>query len=249
MADTYSPWTPQQTLTFSSTGGYSFTCLAGDGAPTITDGFAQINVVARPRQKAYTQPAGYNPIVMTIPIRFEAAIVPSSPSTNAVAVERDIQILEGMAGRGKFVSSNQSVHTAEGDPPIVQVYGVSAKSPSNLIPKNLHGLSWVISGLEYDQNPVRNHTGNRRRQDVTVTLTEWVRPPATTSSTTKTVYSVYRTDVSLNTVAKIVRFHTSARTAAKYRKVVSFSRDHGAKYKSYNQHLKLGTAVYVPIDL
>lgn len=247
---TYSPWTPAQTITFSSSGGYKFTCLAGDGAPTITDGFAQIDVVARPRRKAYTQLAGYNPMVLTVPLRFDATITPANPIRDAVALERDIQYLEGMAGRGKYVSTDQTIQAGAGNPPTVKVFGIHASHSTNLIPKNVHGITWVISGIDYDENPTRNATGNRRRQDVTVTLTEWVAPAIVkTANKSGPVYTVYKTDTALNTVAKIVRAHTAARSTSQFRRALSFSRAHGATYKSYNQHLKIGTKVYIPFDL
>lgn len=246
----YVPWTPRQTYLFVSSGGYSFSVLAGEGAPTIKGGFSKIQVLDRPRRKGFTMPIGYDPISMDIPIQFESTV--NFPQVNGAYeprdIERDIMILEGMAGRGGSVSVDGSIDAAVGDPPIVHVYGNQPKKQSNLIPPNVQNLEWVISNLTYDPNPMRNPDGNRMRQAITVTLSEWVRAPSSIRQK-KSTYTVYRTTLAVDTVAKVVRKFTGKHTHDAYRDVLTFSRQHGAKYRSYTQKLAAGTAVYVPRDL
>lgn len=246
----YSPWTADQTLLFQSTGGYSFTVLAGSGAPTITGGFAKIQNIDRSRRKGYTQSIGFDPITMDVPILFDCTVRANAPSGAyaPVDLERDIQILEGMAGRGSLVSADQSIHAAVGDPPVVQIFANTQANQSNLIPKNVQGLEWLITGISYDSNPLRHRDSNRMSQAATVTLCEYVRPPIRTRSAAAP-FVIYRSTLTLDTVEKVVHHYTTHRTAKAYRRVLSYSRTHGAKYKSYHQKLKAGTAVYVPRDL
>ena len=246
----YVPWTPQQSYLFVSSGGYSFTVLAGAGAPTIKGGFAKIQVIDRPRRVGFTMPVGYDPISMDVPIQFECSVVANQPADaySPADIERDIQILEGMAGRGGSVSVDGSIVSAVGDPPTLRIYSNQPDNQSNLIPPNVQNLQWVISSLTYDTNPVRGPGGDRRRQMVTVTLSQWIAPPSAIRVGTSTYQVVYST-LAVDTVAKIVRKYTSKHDAASYRTVISFSRSHGATYRSYTQKLPAGTAVYIPRDL
>ncbi len=246
----YEPWSSLQTYLFQSTGGTSFTVLAGVGAPTITGGFANISNIGRPRRKGYTQATGYDPITMDVPVRFEASVTLGVPvgSYLPADVEDDIMLLEGMAGRGKRVSTNGLFHAALGDPPRVQVYANTQAYPSNLIPPNVHGLLWYIVDLTYDPNPLRSRAGNRKQQDVVVHLSEVVNPP-TRSGPKLVPYVLYRSTLSLDTVQRVVAHFTRHRSATAYRRVLAYSREHGARYKSYTQRLKPGTAVYIPRDL
>lgn len=191
----YSPQTTQQLLLFvgsltnvAQVATFSFWVLAGSGAPTITAGFVKLNVIDRPQRKGFTVPAGYDPITLSVPIQFESWVT-QPPGTSMYprfsvggntpgTIEFDIQKLEWMAGRGKLYASlpdRQVGAPATGDPPLVTVRSIDSTGvESNLIPPNLHGLEWIISGIQYDGDPLRDRNGNRRRQAAVVTLTEFI---------------------------------------------------------------------------
>lgn len=256
---TYVPWTPQQTYVFTSSGGYSFQVLAGEGAPTIDGGFAKIQVIDRPRRLGFTMPVGYDPFTLSIPIQFDCTVTNTNPSNRPTLpgipsntygpkdLERDIQILEGMAGRGGSVSVDGSFVSAVGSPPVVRVYSNSPQNQSNLIPPNVQNLQWVITALTYGDT-VRGRAGDRHRQIMTVGLTQWI-PAPTTKRQPRSAYQVVYATQAVNTVAKIVRKFTGKTSHEDYRTVIAFSRTHGATYRTYSQTLAAGTAVFIPRDL
>ena len=164
----------------------SFSVLAGDTAPRITDGYAKIDIVGRAGRAGLSVFTGYNPVVMEIPVRFEATDEGEgrfNTEINGAYVEDSIAELEKMAGRGKFAGA------AVGAPPIVRVTTTDANGYVPLIPDNYQWTShadpapvWWISGIEWDADPIRNLAGERIRQLATITLTQYVKPRPITSS-------------------------------------------------------------------
>jgi hypothetical protein len=55
----------------------SFDVLAGDQPPRIIDGYAKFSVEDRPERVGLTRFDGYNPMVMEVPVRFEAGAMAS----------------------------------------------------------------------------------------------------------------------------------------------------------------------------
>lgn len=158
--------------------------LAGEGAPTVTGGYAKHNVIDRPQRIGLTVLQGYDPISLKVPVLFTTLTQDGSWDAGEDAglhIEIDCQKLEWMAGRG--VGSV----AATGDPPIVFATTTDAHGTTvPLIPFNWQQTSgkvnghlsdpfpspWVISDLTWDENPIRNTHGYRTRQAATVTLLE-----------------------------------------------------------------------------
>jgi len=170
---------------------FFFHVRAGDTAPTIIDGYAQIDTINRSERSALSVFSGFNPCVMQIPVRFEGIDDNNRgvfQNADGQAVERDIAELERMAGRGNFPGA------AVGPSAIVRVSATNQSgTPIPLIPLNYQWTKnnpqapvWWISGIDWDADPIRNpRTGERVRQLATVELTQYVRPVTAGSVTTR----------------------------------------------------------------
>jgi hypothetical protein len=163
-----------------------FNVLAGDTPPTITDGYARITVLDRPQRTGLSVFTGYNPMVLRVPIRFEAIDEHGGwLDASGVEIEKDIKLLEQMAGRGQFQGEGV------GAPPILNVTTTNADGVyTSLIPDSLQvqragapiSTQWWVSSIEWDDEALRNRAGNRIRQLAVVELTEYVKPAAVTAS-------------------------------------------------------------------
>ena len=159
----------------------SFKVLAGESAPTVIDGYGIWEVVDRPQRTGVTIFKGYPPMVLSIPIQFENFI-----DNEGMQIEKDIALLERMAGRGAFNGA------AVGPPPTIRVSTTDDRGNAvPLIPSNYQFSDqnktpplWVISGIDWDDNPLRNNAGNRIRQRATITLTQFVISPLVLASAT-----------------------------------------------------------------
>lgn len=177
---------------------------AGDGAPVITAGYAKFTTVDRPQRTGLTIFQGYDPIVMTFPVVFENFLAGQGEQ-----IEDDIAMLERLAGRGVFHGAGSST------PPIVNV---QTTDPSGntvpLIPKNYqfdpdenrNPPDWFITGLDWDDHPIRNDAGNRVRQACGITVTQQVVADtglSATRSTKATGSRLVHSTSALNTLHKI----------------------------------------------
>lgn len=146
----------------SATPNVTVTVLAGDGAPTVTDGYGGWDEIARPRRIGMATWNGYPALRLSIPIVFNSvglgnpAVQPSG-----AAIERDIALLEGMA---------RSPRPAK-EPPAISLDCHGALIPHKDIKK------WVIENIEWG-DALRNSSGDRIRQDATVTLMEKIEDAA-----------------------------------------------------------------------
>lgn len=157
------------------TRGNRLEVVAGDTPPTITGGYAKYDAVDRPDRVGLTRFLGYDPLTMDVPIRFENVI-----DGEGVPIERDIKLLERMAGRGVFEGA------AVGRPGRVRVLTLDDRGqPMPLIPSNYqphpdnpNPPTWVITDIEWDDSVpggvLRNREGNRVRQLAVVTLMQHV---------------------------------------------------------------------------
>ncbi|HTG23810.1 MAG TPA: hypothetical protein VK681_27500, partial [Reyranella sp.] len=68
----------------------AFTALAGEGAPTPTEGWVKIAKVQRFQRTSITTPEGYDPYVLSVPVLFDAVAL----TKNRPDVEADILTLE-----------------------------------------------------------------------------------------------------------------------------------------------------------
>lgn len=155
--------------------GDSFDVLPQDMLrPLVTAGYATYQTVARPGQLGVNQFMGYDPLVLSVPIQFEA-----TGDRSGDGVEADITTLERMAGRGNFKGA------AAGPPAVIRIsvtdaYGkiVPLVSPSyQWSPQNPSAPLWRIgggsAGIDWDASPLSNASGKRIRQLATVTLTQY----------------------------------------------------------------------------
>lgn len=144
----------------------SFSVLAA-APPKIEDGYAKLGTLDRPGRVGITTFEGYNPISMLVPIQFESWTV----RDGGADVEDDIALLERMAGRGKGAD-------ASGPPPVIRVSTTGASG--NVVPlipanyqwtlQNQGAPVWRISGIEWDDEPLRSGGGRRLRQGAVVSL-------------------------------------------------------------------------------
>jgi hypothetical protein len=114
--------------------------------------------------------------------QFDTVDRPQRTST----LERDIALLERMAGRGNFAGA------AVGPPPVIRL-SVTDNSGKivPLIPvnyqwssDNAHAPVWRITAIDWDTHPERNTYGNRIRQKATVTVKQHMVSKAATRSAT-----------------------------------------------------------------
>lgn len=150
----------------------NFDVKAGDSAPVVKEGYAKYETVDRPMRTGLTLFTGFDPIVMEVPVTFDAVM-----SREGEALERDIACLERMAGRGIFHGAGT------GFPGYVNVSVTDNRgNVVPLIPRSLQAHKsntnppkWVVSGIEWDDEPLRNKAGNRIRQKAVVTLMQYVQ--------------------------------------------------------------------------
>ncbi|MCU1500590.1 MAG: hypothetical protein JWM47_4543 [Acidimicrobiales bacterium] len=145
-----------------------FHVLPQDGQPpTIVAGYAKFENIDRPERVGLTQFDGYDPISMTIPVQFE-----NFRGQTGTGIERDIALLERMAGRGHFHG------TAVGPPPIIHISTTNAKGePIPLLPLNYQWSRqnhtaplWRVTDIAWDEQSIRGPQGNRLRQRAVVTV-------------------------------------------------------------------------------
>jgi hypothetical protein len=145
-------------------------------APTITGGYAKLEVVDRPGRTGISHFTGYDPSTMELPITFDG--YRGSPgSAQGDDIEDACWLLERMGGRGSFPGSST------GPPAVIRISTLnSAGKPIPLIPSNYqwsdenkHAPVWRISGIDWDRNPIRNTHGNRVRQHANVTVQAYTR--------------------------------------------------------------------------
>jgi hypothetical protein len=151
--------------------GDTFDVMGDDMAPpVITDGYAILQVVARPGMVGVAQFMGYNPLAMDVPIRFEA-----TNKADGSGVESDIATLERMAGRGNFAGSGQQA------PPVIRLS--TTDNAGNVVPliplnyqwniANAGAPLWRVESIKWDTKPWRNRLGRRIRQTAVVTMWEY----------------------------------------------------------------------------
>lgn len=133
---------------------YSFTCLLGDGAPEVTDGYGGWEAVPRARNVALVQWNGRNPLTMKIPIMFD-----DFAGGNGTKIEADIRQLEKMAG----------LEVGMKQPPLVLFNSMG------VVPHDIYDAGrndFVISSIEWGDSD-RNEHGNRVRQAASVIVMEY----------------------------------------------------------------------------
>jgi hypothetical protein len=162
----------------SSRNALSFNVLPGEAAPVIVGGYAKFSTVDRPQRVGLTKFDGFDPITMDIAVRFESW----QDRDGGVQLERDIELLEGMAGRGRG-------RDAVGAPPTVRISTTGASGQIvPLVPANYQWTSrnqaapvWYVANIDWDAEPLRSGGGRRLRQLATVSVQQATRTNLATS--------------------------------------------------------------------
>lgn len=243
----------------SDVAAHWFTVLAGDGGPTVTGGFAKWNVIDRPQRVGVTVLAGYDPISMTVPVLFDG--VSTYAPKDGSQIERDIEVLEWMGGRGLLFAETPGVgHAGLGDSPLVRVWTVDGQGANvPLVPFSYQSdnLFWVVSQIAYDGGALRNRDAQRIRQSATITLTEHVAGPFSDAADSAAArqrarkglgdgFITFRTTDAINTI-KLVAVkvaHNASHEAALA--ILQANRDNRRVGTSIFKHLARGTLLKIP---
>ena len=169
-------------------GARQFSVMCGDDPPTVAGGYAKWTVVDRPLQRGATVFQGYDPITMTVNLRFGIwdntngwHTSDQAKDTDGYTVEQCIAALEWMAG----------AQTYSGQSPIVMVNTYnSSGAGTNLVPNQYQSVGnsfsskdskyfWVIgNGITWGTS-IRSDRGagdgqaGRVYQECSLTLTNW----------------------------------------------------------------------------
>lgn len=148
----------------------TFETISETGQFTVTSGYSKINVVDVPQRIGVTVFAGFDPVTATLPILFDNFGGTTGVDTH---IEKAINMLEWMAGRGEAVNGHVAPAAArESKPPAVRVVSNDVNgNPTGIIPHQYRHVKWIITGLAWGYS-IRDANGNRQRQKVTVTLME-----------------------------------------------------------------------------
>lgn len=249
---------------------YVVEVLAGEGAATVTGGWPEWLTLGRPQRIGMTVLQGYPPIKLTIPIRFEAVREDlEERKGKAYDIEREVQRLEWMGGRGRPLGTHPKPggtftghpgHDALGDSPLIEVSTTNGSRQTATIPVQFQSLKYVIDGeaggIVFDQNPLKNRNGARLRQLATVYLKQFVAAPGTSADSPseranaraggkgkgKTVRSTH----ALNTVNRIAIHYTKTTETA--REILAANKGNKAIGVNPEKPLKVGTKIFLPYN-
>src|SRR5215510_3674112 len=158
----------------ATSGNFEVTAILGTTPAQVTDGFGGWDTVDRPRRVGMTQWNGRKPFQISLPIIFDGWVADDGGYESQ---EKNIQQLIWMSLPRPKKSARGRTQTSFDDPPAVNIYGAS---PFAGITNN----NWVISNLDFGDNVIwmQLSVGGesvqpvRVRQDVTVTLLQYVDP-------------------------------------------------------------------------
>lgn len=224
------------------------TVLAGEGAPTVVGGWVKVAKVPRFQRISITIPEGYDPLVLNVPILFDAVV----QTKDRPDIESQIVTLEEMAGRPKGDTT--------GEPPYVEVFAADAEgNRTNLIPRKFQEdseLLWWITGINWDTNPLRDPGGERIRQAATVELTEiYLSGSARENAVSKRNKlaagrpKTFKTTATVDTIKRVAkalasRFHNKA-LISNWQLLLKANPRLG---NNPEKPLKHGTIVKIPVD-
>jgi hypothetical protein len=153
--------------------------LAGDQPPRVTGGYAKWEPLDRWGRVGIAQFTGFDPITMDIPVRFRSTSRGRGGSLEGSDVERDITLIEQMAGRGNFPGAGF------GRPARIKIVTTGARAENVPLIPNIYQSSgklndfpptWVIADIDWDESPRRNPQGNRVDQQATISVMQFVTP-------------------------------------------------------------------------
>jgi hypothetical protein len=222
--------------------------LAGEGAPTISDGYAKWVAVPRPQRPAITVFSGYEPLTLKVPILF--ANNPSEQND----LESAIGELEHFARPG--ASQGQAEPHEAGYNLKTQLLRIYAKDGRGnevpLVPGWVQGIPFVITGIEWDANPERNAQGQRIRQAGVVTLWGFLGSlyeqdelKQLRAKIAKEKPVVFITTSAVNTVKRIAAHYGNPSSTA-WQEIIKANYGNKRVGGNPEKHLPVGTRVKVP---
>lgn len=143
----------QQITIFSTNPPLRVRGLRGNTAPIPSGGFGGWSLVARPRRKALTQWGGIDPFQLVFSIILDGVRTDQSVEADCLALEQMAQPIGPRL-----------------DPPIVNIIGVVPHPELDYV----IGDGNAGGGLAWDASPIYSASGYRIRQEVTITLVEYV---------------------------------------------------------------------------
>jgi hypothetical protein len=240
----------------NATFNFSFDVLAGDTPPTIVDGYAQWAPAALPLRVGLIVYTGRSPVAMQVAVRFMQFDSYGSwltDDTAGLAVEKQIELLEWMAGESIQVGPSPLVYlsTYDGNGNTTPLIPFEYQTVTSNVPAIFGGgdaAPWVVTALAWDPDPVRTANYYRIRQDATVTLTLY-NAPAGASSTPNLprpkairVTSRPGADTAL-TIARSVPSNDVPKLAAA---IMVAPQNAQLRLRSVNYPIAYGKTVYVP---
>lgn len=154
------------------------TALADTGQFTVTAGYAKINVVEIPRRRGISVFAGYDPITATLPVLLLDMPYGALAHGQEPIVERQVRILEWMAGRGSPINGAPAPAGVNQSPYAVSLSSVDpGGNPTRLMPATYNAVAggfeqgWYITGIQWGES-LRDKETVRRKQHLVLTLTE-----------------------------------------------------------------------------
>ena len=221
--------------------------LADEAAPTPSGGYAKWVHIPRPHRTAITVFEGYEPMVLTVPILFDAV----RKNGEQEDVENQIQWLEWMGGRG--IKEHEGYRSGFGKPPLLTVYsarGSEKASPLIPLPFQAKHLQWYIDDITFDEHPLRSSGGSRIRQAAVVKLVQYVTdPPIKEKADPITGDRTYFTTATLNTVKGLVAHYLAGKRGRLHDAVhdtLHANRHNKAIGTNPGKPLKPGTRVRIP---
>lgn len=226
----------------------TFTVLAGDAAPVPTEGWVKLQKIQRFQRVSVTTPEGYDPYVLSVPVRFDAVALPFAERRKAAQqIEANIKALEWMAGR-------EPHGEAQGPPPQVQIVSCDSTGRlTNLVPtqfQTVEGQSqqWWITGITHEA-ALRGNGGDRIRQDSTILLTEIVTTESQVQEARRRreeVKGKFRIVRSTVTAYSIKRIAVQEGKPAAWKAILEANRNLGTNPE---KPLPPGTKVRIPLTL
>jgi hypothetical protein len=217
----------------------------------VTAGYGKWKNVDRRQRTSLTLLEGFDPYTITVPLILDGV-------ANLESVEEELEKLEWMGLRGLLVGASDAeregkFHPGQGETPTIEVLG-------KLVPSAVSSpdIRFVLTGVEYNMAgrelilPVRRGDGERVRQALTLTLTQYIsskgasQSPAQRAAAIKAEEHEYKHFVvsdGIDTFRKIAKHYRAADISGAAREIQKANSKLGA---SVDKVLKHGTKVKVP---
>lgn len=233
-----------------------FDVLAGDMPPRIVGGYGKWQVIDRPLRRGLTVFQGYDPISMEVHvrfIRFDSSGSWLQDNSAGLAIEEDIGRLEWMSGEGWELGPPPLVWltTFDGSGNTIPLIPFEYQTTTPSVPKFFGGGdsdAWVVVGLAWDENPIRNAGAYRIRQDATVTVQFYssLTSPPTRGKTARPKGKTVVSRAGADTALKIARQQPTTAAPVLAVAIKNAPQNKRLQLRSINTPIKHGKKVYIP---